>query len=136
MASQKFQNSKARPSAELDKTWYGLYTHMTRVPEEQAALLANQTIGIPGDPGCHAVIFDVFHLLHCLDELRKQIWPDHYRPFAERYHVDQDIADLYLDHCIDGPRQALMRGADMSTIPFYFREDETDIETVAGHLHT
>lgn len=127
---------QGHPSAQLDRIWYDLYTHMTRVPKDQALLLANHSIEIPGDPGYYAVIFDVFHSLHCLDELRKEIWPDYYRPFAERYHVAQEIANMHLDHCVDGLRQALMCGADIGTIPFRFGADQTDIKTVAGHLHT
>jgi hypothetical protein len=87
---------QGRPSAELDRAWYRLYMHMNRIPEHQAAQLSNATIPIPDDPGYYGVIFDVFHNLHCLDELRKHIWPDHYRPFAERYHISKEFADRHM----------------------------------------
>ncbi|KAI4602016.1 hypothetical protein KJ359_010882 [Pestalotiopsis sp. 9143b] len=88
---------QVEPSKELDRTWWTLYTHMTRIPPEDAARLENFTVPIPGDPdGYYGVIFDVFHSLHCLDELRKNFWPGHYRSFAERYHPSQEIADMHM----------------------------------------
>lgn len=88
---------QGKPSTELDRAWWSLYTHMTRIPPEDAARLENITVSIPGDPdGYYGVIFDVFHSLHCLDELRKGLWPRYYRSFAERYHLSQEIADMHM----------------------------------------
>lgn len=88
---------QGEPSTELDRAWWSLYTHMTRIPPEDAARLENTTVPIPGDPdGYYGVIFDVFHSLHCLDELRKGLWPRYYRSFAERYHLSQEIADMHM----------------------------------------
>ncbi|ETS85696.1 hypothetical protein PFICI_03721 [Pestalotiopsis fici W106-1] len=128
------------PSKELDRAWWALYTHMTRIPPEDAAQLENTTVPIPGDPdGYYGVIFDVFHSLHCLDELRKHLWPDHYKSFAERYHVSQEVADMHMDHCVDAIRQSLMCHADVSTITFNHggpNDDETDLHISGGHVHT
>lgn len=84
------------PSPTLDKTWLDLYTHLTRIPEAEAALLTNKTTPIPGDPGYYGIIIDVFHSMHCLDELRKSAWPEYYGSFASRYHVSEEVGAMHV----------------------------------------
>lgn len=39
---------------------------VTKIPQNEAAQLANRTSPIPGDEGNYVVILEVFHQLHCL----------------------------------------------------------------------
>lgn len=50
---------------------------MVRIPEHQATQLVNRTSKIPNDDH-YIVSIDVFHQLHCLDNMRKYLWPQHY----------------------------------------------------------
>lgn len=74
------------PSDEVDQAWNSLYNGMhylqilkvywlidqlpefglSKIPKEQARLLPNKTLPIPGDEGYYAVGLAVFHQLHCL----------------------------------------------------------------------
>ena len=47
------------------------------ISEEEAARLPHPTLSIPGTQQ-YLVQLDVFHQLHCLNDLRKAIWPERY----------------------------------------------------------
>lgn len=47
------------------------------ISEEEAARLPHPTLNIPGTQQS-LVQLDVFHQLHCLNDLRKAIWPERY----------------------------------------------------------
>lgn len=51
---------------------------MTRIDKESADQLVNRTSEIPDDPGYYITALDVFHQMHCLNNLRKAVWPEYY----------------------------------------------------------
>ena len=51
---------------------------VTRVDKESADQLVNRTSEIPNDPGYYITALDVFHQMHCLNNLRKAVWPEYY----------------------------------------------------------
>lgn len=65
---------------------------ISRVDKEVAGKLPNRTARIPGDEDYYIVGLDVMHQLHCLNRLRKSLYPD-------RYHVSANLTggDLTLD---------------------------------------
>jgi hypothetical protein len=85
------------PTNEIDARWEALYEckcarftplgmddSLTRkripvgisaIPPSEATMLANKTIPRPGTDE-HLVELDVFHQLHCLNDLRKALYPD------------------------------------------------------------
>ena len=51
---------------------------VTRVDKESADQLVNRTSEIPDDPGYYITALDVFHQMHCLNNVRKAVWPEYY----------------------------------------------------------
>jgi hypothetical protein len=54
------------------------------IEKSEAMRLPNQTVPTNGDPNQYIVGLDVFHQLHCLNHLRKTLYP-------ERYHVFENL---------------------------------------------
>lgn len=50
---------------------------VSKIPEEQARKLANETLTPPGTKE-YLIELDIFHQLHCLNDLRKAFYPDRY----------------------------------------------------------
>lgn len=57
-----------------------------------AAQLANRTTRMPGDDNVYVIGLDVFHQLHCLNHLRKTLYPDRYRIFHNLTGVNLTLA--------------------------------------------
>lgn len=117
---------QGEPSEELDKAWAALYDDfgLSRIPKWQARLLPNKTLPIPGDEENYAVSLSVFHQLHCLNTIRKGLWPEHYTDPVAGTIAGVAHADWpeHLSHCIDGIRQSLMCSADVSLIVWQWAE--------------
>lgn len=54
---------------------------------------------------------DVFHTLHCLNNLRKLLHPDVYPPETHPHAI------MHNEHCIEQLRQQIMCAADATPIP-------------------
>ncbi len=59
-----------------------------KVPEDSAKELVNWTSPIPGDESNYITILDVFHQLHCLNMIRRSVYP-------ERYHGQLFVGNEY-----------------------------------------
>lgn len=76
------------------------------------------------------------HLLHCLNFIRQEFYPERYRdsPHAHAHaHVDPN---LHRDHCIEAIRQSLMCSADLAPIPsrWYETLGQSYIDTNRPHI--
>ncbi|KAF6788128.1 hypothetical protein CSOJ01_15098 [Colletotrichum sojae] len=120
------------PTPERDALWDDLYNFgVSRIPRSSAARLVNKTVPIPDDKGYYVVSLNVFHQLHCLNMLRKRIWSD------EVYAADDELMGIeHLEHCIDALRQSLMCSADVTPIPWIWREEDHEAKAVAEIAHT
>jgi hypothetical protein len=67
-----------KPSPTLDAIWAADYDLFTRVPQWQAEQMDVKGSEMPGAPGYHAVTLDIFHSLHCLNDLRMSLNSDYY----------------------------------------------------------
>ncbi|KAK3956143.1 hypothetical protein QBC32DRAFT_367251 [Pseudoneurospora amorphoporcata] len=64
--------------------------------------------------------FDVFHTLHCLNNIRKELNPQFYPPKTSHHHrrsSSPETARLHQDHGIEQIRQYIMCSGDMTPIP-------------------
>jgi len=108
------------PTDEVDENWDELYdaVGITRIDRDMAKQLPNRTVPIPGDIDHYIVGLDVFHQLHCLNNLRKLIWPERYHVLDMHKESEEAWEDHinHLDHCVDNLRQALMCHGDISTL--------------------
>ncbi|KAI1171177.1 hypothetical protein F4777DRAFT_594077 [Nemania sp. FL0916] len=130
----KYMHNGSEPTDELDRAWADLYENwgFVAIAEDQAAQLTEKTAPIPGNPGHYLVGLDVFHQLHCLDNIRKAFWPDRYM----KDDVHGDRSGLHLDHCIDSLRQSLMCSSDISTLHFDWLPEKHKNFVVSSATHT
>ncbi|KAJ7169422.1 hypothetical protein C8R46DRAFT_1088705 [Mycena filopes] len=120
------------PSENVDLAWESLYAFAySKIPRNQAIRLANKTYPILGDkPTTYMLALDVFHELHCLDEIRKAMYPDYYP------HTTEGINTKHMRHCISSLRQSIMCTADISTIVWQWSEHSQAAKERADVLHT
>lgn len=125
------QKNKFRgpPSPEIDAEWVriGLGTPAIRLFDSDLALLNKSTPEDPMRPlhripeeygGGYIGMLEVFHLLHCLDSIRKATWPEYYRETWEKQGGER-VVRVHNDHCIDMLREVIMCQADVTPITFF-----------------
>ncbi|KAH6613836.1 hypothetical protein C7974DRAFT_466359 [Boeremia exigua] len=111
------------PDDEIDKRWSDLYDFGISVAsEEEAKQLPHPTIPIPGTTE-YLFELDVWHSLHCLNDLRKLLYPERFQ-LLQRLTKDGKIdrnsfAFRHWDHCVDTLRQSLMCQSDVAPLPFH-----------------
>ncbi|PYI07694.1 hypothetical protein BO78DRAFT_366516 [Aspergillus sclerotiicarbonarius CBS 121057] len=112
------------PTDETDKLWSDLYNFgISKIPEAEAKKLPLPTLPIPGTKD-YLIELDVWHQLHCLNDLRMLLYPERYPGMDDLKDENGTIqrdndAFRHWDHCIDSLRQAIMCHADVSPISFH-----------------
>ncbi|ORY67718.1 uncharacterized protein BCR38DRAFT_483326 [Pseudomassariella vexata] len=113
----------------VGERWKGLYTPYmdVAITQQEAAQLGEQSVMIPGTDQ-YIVELEVHHQLHCLDSLRRALFPTtpgqgHQQNNSFSAEVEEDENDdpgahhpKHLDHCIDWIRQALMCWVDITPV--------------------
>ncbi|KAJ7830338.1 hypothetical protein B0H14DRAFT_2807725 [Mycena olivaceomarginata] len=109
------------PSDDIDEAWNQLTTRRFFLLSDEEAL-AQWGEGYKrywnANWGGYAASLDLFHTLHCLDHIRKSLYPDH-------YHQGKLHGDIHNGHCIDHIRQQIMCQADLTPLPTTFDSDRT-----------
>ncbi|KAM7209607.1 protein of unknown function (DUF3328) domain containing protein [Naviculisporaceae sp. PSN 640] len=97
------------PSPEIDSRWNVIERARTIYLQGPEADFVRE--GTTWENGYWVTGLDVFHQLHCLNSIRKALWPEY-------YHVDgsDPIQKMHISHCLDYVRQALMCHADSTPI--------------------
>jgi len=108
---------ECHPTDAIDEAWESLYSGImwSAIPRSDAVQLRNKTINIPSRPDHYLIGLDVFHQLHCLDNVRKAMWPERYNP--DELMGGQGMSLLsrkHVDHCIDQIRQSIMCQSDLT----------------------
>ncbi|KAH9889612.1 hypothetical protein F4778DRAFT_796674 [Xylariomycetidae sp. FL2044] len=97
------------PNDETDKLWRQLYHSgvVTRLSTEDATLLYDKT---ELDKGDQFIQLEVFHQLHCVNSIRRSLWPEYYPEFSMTKPDGQRNMGIvmHLDHCVDRLRQGVM----------------------------
>ncbi|MCJ1227899.1 hypothetical protein MMC12_004558 [Toensbergia leucococca] len=115
------------PTNETDALWEDLFQFgVSQIPYSQARLLPNATELIPGTGDQYIIELDVFHQLHCLNAVRKTLYPERYT--YDDYYLDDGAPPgkqqrnytstdaKHFDHCIDAIRQSIMCHGDIATV--------------------
>jgi len=106
------------PNPEIDNAWHELlYASAVDLPEEEAQTIKDFTWEEP-QGGLYRTGLDVFHVLHCLDFVRRSLDTDYYKP--------TDVNRLYFmhrDHCLDYIRQSIMCHADATPVRLEWRKE-------------
>lgn len=62
---------------------------IVKVNTEEASNLPNSTAELPHESGFYVVEIDAFHQLHCLNYIRKALYPDRYMShFRDAYNTE------------------------------------------------
>ncbi|KAF9219419.1 hypothetical protein BS17DRAFT_789232 [Gyrodon lividus] len=120
------------PSPAVDAAWDALYTRaIMQLPKSEADRLPNKTAPIPGDEDNYIFTFDIFHQLHCLNNLRQTLHPEYYNDayYASKgvdnpmkIHIEGHEGFDHTGHCIDSLRESLMCSADITPIVWAWDE--------------
>ncbi|KAI1807925.1 hypothetical protein F4811DRAFT_503743 [Daldinia bambusicola] len=70
-----------------------------------------------GKPG-YRIALEVFHQLHCLNLLRKNVYREYYPPLGGDTSAEMEDPTGHLDHCIEALRQFVMCQGDVGVISF------------------
>ena len=76
----------------------------------------------------------VGHSLHCLDQLRKSLWPERYNNSIWKPDGTFDYMTFgHFDHCIDMLRQSLLCACDITPIVYHWN---TRLNQTRAHFDT
>ncbi|KAJ6785076.1 hypothetical protein PWT90_08530 [Aphanocladium album] len=131
------------PDDEKDQLWQDMYSSdeegmAIRIDEAAAQKLINTTehAPVPGLEKDYMVGLDVFHQLHCLNMLRRNIYPTRYNSSIVREDGSIDfLAWSHLDHCIESIRESLTCSVDISAIPYRWHDEAKILEPDAQNIH-
>ncbi|KAF5322860.1 hypothetical protein D9619_001247 [Psilocybe cf. subviscida] len=101
-----------KPSSKVDALWNELFEGgMFKITKEEERMLANRTSPLPGDKNHYLASLSVVHHLHCLNNIRKSMWPEYYPHFD--IHRNEHMFSHQM-HCIDLLRQVHMCNPDLT----------------------
>ncbi|RDW82687.1 hypothetical protein BP6252_03799 [Coleophoma cylindrospora] len=112
------------PDDITDIMWNQLYHfgNLNWITSQEAARIPNRTIAVPGEENKYLMELDVFHQLHCLNTLRKTLWPQRYEGHffdwigsdGERNYTSGQAH--HYDHCIESLRLSIMCHSDIAAV--------------------
>jgi len=106
---------RGEPRDELHDAWSGLLQyHNIRATESDLHKINRTSLPLNDEAGGYLVTLDVFHQIHCLNQLRQQVYHEHYYP--EDWNSPKRM--MHADHCIDLLRQVLMCRGDLSLLTY------------------
>ncbi|OKL63821.1 hypothetical protein UA08_01095 [Talaromyces atroroseus] len=113
------------PSDTVDKAWDDLYQNIgiVTVNKSLAAKLPDETIEVPGLDGQYVLGLGVFHQLHCLNMMRKSMYPERYGGTEGMSMENAEMIWNHLEHCVDQLRQVIMCYGDLSTVSWEWDEE-------------
>ncbi|KAL9624357.1 MAG: hypothetical protein Q9160_001319 [Pyrenula sp. 1 TL-2023] len=120
------------PSDEIDEAW-------NQLTKRRFFLLSEEEARIQFGPkykrywnegwGGYAASLDMFHTLHCLDHIRKSLYPEH-------YHQKSLHGWIHNGHCIDHIRQQIMCQGDLTPLPSQYFESVGENYLDSDREHT
>ncbi|CRG89609.1 hypothetical protein PISL3812_06648 [Talaromyces islandicus] len=118
------------PTDESDAAWEALWkpTLYAEIPNHQAVLMPGKHIPIE-NTNTALVGLDIFHQLHCLDNLRQRLRPERYDNRPGSGIKDVAVGMVHYDHCVESLRQTLMCNADFSPVRWNWNEEQNGWRT-------
>ncbi|KAL8846395.1 MAG: hypothetical protein Q9221_008508 [Calogaya cf. arnoldii] len=111
------------PSDEIDEAWNELTVRRFFLPSEaeaKAQFGPDYTRYWNEGWRGYTASLDMFHTLHCLDHIRKSLYPEY-------YHQSSLHGQIHNGHCIDHIRQQIMCQSDLTPLPSqYFESRDTN----------
>lgn len=139
-----------QPSPEIDSAWANLLQYeYPAITDSEITLNPSLSFGsqdIHPITGKHHIALDVFHNLHCLNAVRKELDKDYYghhdhghigrraghATSEEQSSVDKAQRD-HIDHCLNHVRQSLQCRPDLSPAAMHVVRDEGGSQFFLGN---
>ncbi|KAH7078109.1 hypothetical protein BKA63DRAFT_440560 [Paraphoma chrysanthemicola] len=122
---------RVRTGAKADAAWDSIGSNITPIVITSADVLAlgkdpATAVKVPPELnyGNDAYIagMDVFHHLHCLDKLRREISYKHYHEAEEGPSPGSELHEAHINHCLDMLAQALRCTSSVDMVTFNWVE--------------
>ncbi|KAF2025185.1 hypothetical protein EK21DRAFT_104136 [Setomelanomma holmii] len=122
---------RVRTGLEADTAWDSIGSNITPIVITAADVLAlgkdpATAVKVPPElnHGSDAYIagMDVFHHLHCLDKLRREISYKHYHEAKEGPYPGSELHEAHINHCLDVLSQALRCTGSVDMVTFNWVE--------------
>lgn len=125
-------------SKTVDEQWDELYNSVliSQISPGEAAQLPNATTPFTYDASHYIVELDVFHQLHCLNMLRKLVYPSVYTMDLTSGSEVAAENVFHMEHCYEQLRQSLQCSSDVSTIFWEWSEKRQKMVGNVGTTHT
>ncbi|VUC29060.1 unnamed protein product [Clonostachys rosea] len=125
-------------SDEINRLWEDLYNDfaISLITSNEAALLPNATSPMAQEPTKYMVQLDVFHQLHCLNLMRKLVYPSVFNLDLTSGSEEAEENLDHFEHCYDSLRQALQCNADLSTIYYEWVPERNRLVGNLATTHT
>ncbi|KAF4979771.1 hypothetical protein FZEAL_4075 [Fusarium zealandicum] len=105
-------------SSKSEKAWTKLLDpYIVQISGKEAQGISRPTSKISKDPDYYITGLDVYHQLHCLNDIRKLV-----RDYNSTDGTLDRLQTMHKFHCIDSIRQSLMCNADLSLIHWYWAD--------------
>ncbi|KAH8821797.1 hypothetical protein F5884DRAFT_769083 [Xylogone sp. PMI_703] len=117
------------PGPAIDKAWHDLLDGLYIGLNGYEARTVMYKTGI--EKGGYLVSTDVMHTLHCLNEVRKAMYPDYYKVAGK-----PGTHQLHVEHCLDYVRQSIQCNADLTTMTFNYAPNRGQLVADFDTLHT
>ncbi|EMD84885.1 hypothetical protein COCC4DRAFT_209516 [Bipolaris maydis ATCC 48331] len=124
------------PTPELERNWDDLEAAISVILDDRETRLKNGmpvgTMHEPGQPGMFRVSIDVIHSLHCVNQLRKAVYADHYFPESRR----SEFFFVHMNHCIEHIRQAIQCHSDLTPLVYEWDDEKKSGSPIWTSEHT
>ncbi|KZF23302.1 hypothetical protein L228DRAFT_267311 [Xylona heveae TC161] len=108
-SSQGGEEWIGQPTPEMDALWDRVEAgSMVLLEGSEADMVRDRTMLFDG---YWVTGLDVIHQMHCLNKVRKALYPEYYQP-----EQSARTENLHVEHCFDYIRQAVMCNADISPV--------------------
>ncbi|KAH8821798.1 hypothetical protein F5884DRAFT_769085 [Xylogone sp. PMI_703] len=124
------------PSPEIDEAWANMLEGLNMdLSGEEANDIRGETYQWPGSDVFYSGV-DVFHSLHCLNEIRKALHPDYYAVKENITDAAKRVGNVHIEHCLDYVRQTVQCGADLTPMNWAWIDKTQKIFFKPGTVHT
>ncbi|KAF1970898.1 hypothetical protein BU23DRAFT_375051, partial [Bimuria novae-zelandiae CBS 107.79] len=122
---------RTRTGPAADAAWASIGSNIAPIIISSAdvrALGKDPSVAVKAPPalnlGSDAYIagMDVFHHLHCLDKLRREISYKHYHEATEGPYPGSELHEAHIDHCLDVLAQAIRCTGSVDVVTFNWVE--------------
>ncbi|PLB50801.1 hypothetical protein P170DRAFT_474357 [Aspergillus steynii IBT 23096] len=120
------------PTRELDAAWDELVGNYVTLNDQEAARINGE---ISKENGHFFVVPHVQHSLHCVNYLRKALYPKFYPTIHE---VKETVPNYWthIDHCIETLRETIQCNMDMTPVPHVWFEKKNMYIANTQLVHT